>query len=150
MGHIPAKRVLWSQSCEFHLSFLVAVTKYVKLDKIDTLFCLFPNRFSSSLSNIICVVAFFPTTIDMKRQPLSPFVGMMWHDPSAPNWHQSIRHDCEMGDDMKKWEYKVHNGRNYGVQEMYDNKLGANITTEFIQVKYKKQMNLNFSPSFLF
>ncbi|KAJ1737476.1 Processing alpha glucosidase I [Coemansia sp. Benny D160-2] len=49
------------------------------------------------------------------------------------NW-DSIRHSCELGDNLSEYGYARHNGRDFGEQIMRDTDHGVEIKSEFIKV----------------
>ncbi|KAJ1720256.1 Processing alpha glucosidase I, partial [Coemansia erecta] len=65
--------------------------------------------------------------------PNSLLSGLMWFGLDQLNW-QSIRHSCELGDNLDEYGYSRHNGRDFGEQSMRDNDHGVEIKSQFIKV----------------
>ncbi|KAI9505236.1 glycoside hydrolase [Coemansia spiralis] len=68
------------------------------------------------------------------RQPNSLLSGLMWFGlDNQRNW-ESIRHSCELGDNLSEYGYSRHNGLDFGEQAMVDTDQGVEINSEFIKV----------------
>ncbi|KAJ2797764.1 Processing alpha glucosidase I, partial [Coemansia guatemalensis] len=68
------------------------------------------------------------------RVPNSLLSGLMWFGlDDQQNW-RSIRHSCELGDNLGEYGYLRHNGRDFGEQVMRDAEHGVEIKSEFIKV----------------
>lgn len=72
------------------------------------------------------------------RSPKSPVVGLMWFEQSlyetVLEWQHpvpKIRHWCDQGDDIIKYGWLKHDGRNFGIQEIIENKFMFN--TSFVK-----------------
>ncbi|KAJ2778238.1 Processing alpha glucosidase I [Coemansia javaensis] len=61
--------------------------------------------------------------------------GLMWFglDRERQGW-RSIRHACELGDNLSEYGYVRHNGRDFGEQEIRDADHGVEIRSEFVKV----------------
>ncbi|KAJ2491174.1 Processing alpha glucosidase I [Coemansia sp. RSA 2050] len=59
--------------------------------------------------------------------------GLMWFGLNGRHW-QSIRHSCELGDNLSEYGYSRHNGRDFGEQTMRDSDQGVEIKSSFIKV----------------
>ncbi|KAJ1900334.1 Processing alpha glucosidase I [Kickxella alabastrina] len=67
------------------------------------------------------------------RLPDSLLSGLMWFGlDDQRNW-QSIRHSCELGDNLDEYGYSRHNGRDFGEQTMRDGDQGVEIKSEFVK-----------------
>lgn len=66
------------------------------------------------------------------RDPHSLVMGLMWFFPrQALGGGKGIRHWCEIGDNLQRYGWTHHDGRTFGVQELYD---GAfKLETSFIK-----------------
>lgn len=66
------------------------------------------------------------------RDPHSLVMGLMWFFPrQLLGGGKGIRHWCDQGDDLTKYGWTQHDGKTFGVQEIYD---GAyKIETSFIK-----------------
>jgi len=59
--------------------------------------------------------------------------GLMWFLPrSVTQGSLGLRHWCEQGDNLKKWGWEKHDGRNFGIQRIQDR--GVALTTSFVKV----------------
>jgi len=59
--------------------------------------------------------------------------GLMWFLPrSVTQGSLGLRHWCEQGDNLKKWGWEKHDGRNFGIQRIQDR--GVSLTTSFVKV----------------
>ncbi|PIA19689.1 glycoside hydrolase [Coemansia reversa NRRL 1564] len=68
------------------------------------------------------------------RVPHSLLSGLMWFGlDDQQNW-RSIRHSCELSDNLDEYGYIRHNGRDFGEQVMLDAEHGVEIRSEFIKV----------------
>ncbi|CEO98596.1 Mannosyl-oligosaccharide glucosidase [Plasmodiophora brassicae] len=67
------------------------------------------------------------------RAPMSPVLGLMYHDARSPDCFNHIRHDCDDRDQMKGFGYSVHDGDNVAVQHLPDAFTGINLTTTFVR-----------------
>ncbi|XP_078447230.1 glucosidase 1 [Wolffia australiana] len=65
------------------------------------------------------------------RTPKSLLAGLMWI--GMQNGQFGVRHFCQDGDEIKRYGWLEHNGRDYGRQEIIDR--GLKLTTSFIKVK---------------
>ena len=65
------------------------------------------------------------------RIPESLFSGLMWHGLNDHTEWQHIRHQCEEGHNLKKYGWKKHDGRSFGVHEAIDQVNGVSIDVEF-------------------
>ncbi|KAI8320406.1 glycoside hydrolase [Martensiomyces pterosporus] len=72
------------------------------------------------------------------RLPNSLLSGLMWFGLDNPRNWQSIRHSCELGDNLEEYGYSRHNGRDFGEQMMRDSDQGVEIKSEFIKVPGKR------------
>ncbi|KAK4308772.1 hypothetical protein Pmani_019554 [Petrolisthes manimaculis] len=55
------------------------------------------------------------------RHPTSPVTGLMWFVPGHfQNNMLALRHWCDQGDDLSKYGWEIHDGRNIGVQTIVD------------------------------
>ncbi|KAJ1896914.1 Processing alpha glucosidase I, partial [Coemansia sp. IMI 209127] len=68
------------------------------------------------------------------RLPDSLLSGLMWFGLSGQRSPESIRHSCELGDNLGEYGYARHNGRDFGEQTMLDTDQGVEIKSEFIKV----------------
>lgn len=66
------------------------------------------------------------------RDPHSLVMGLMWFFPrQLLGGGKGIRHWCDQGDDLAKYGWTKHDGKSFGIQEIYD---GAyKIETSFIK-----------------
>ncbi|XP_044978139.1 mannosyl-oligosaccharide glucosidase GCS1-like [Hordeum vulgare subsp. vulgare] len=65
------------------------------------------------------------------RTPLSLIAGLMWI--GVKNGQYFIRHVCQDSDELSKYGWADHNGRDYGRQELTDH--GLHLTTSFLKEK---------------
>lgn len=65
------------------------------------------------------------------RTPRSPVFGLMWLQQLTEKMPPPIRHWCDQGDQLKKYGWFKHDGRNFGIQEIEDN--GFVLRTEFVK-----------------
>lgn len=56
------------------------------------------------------------------RLPESLIAGLMWTDPSSINNINNIRHIAREEDKLKKYGWIRHDGKNFGIQEIVDEK----------------------------
>lgn len=72
------------------------------------------------------------------RDPNSLVMGLMWYTPSnlGPGG-QGIRHWCDLGDRLDGYGWTHHDGRSFGVQEIYD--LPFVLKTSFIKYRSDKK-----------
>ncbi|KAI9202677.1 glycoside hydrolase [Polychytrium aggregatum] len=59
--------------------------------------------------------------------------GLMWHGVSDLESWKNIRHNCDQGDDMKRYGWLKHDGRSFGTQEVHDTRNNVLIKTEFLK-----------------
>lgn len=64
------------------------------------------------------------------RSPRSVVTGLMWLSQSGSS---SLRHTCEQGDGLARYGWLMHDGVNFGVQEIKDK--GFSLRTEFVKRK---------------
>lgn len=71
------------------------------------------------------------------RDPQSLVMGLMWYFPrQLLGGGKGIRHWCESGDNLPKYGWTKHDGRTFGIQEIYD---GAfKLETSFIKIPGNK------------
>ncbi|XP_053313985.1 mannosyl-oligosaccharide glucosidase [Spea bombifrons] len=62
------------------------------------------------------------------RSPRSVVTGVMWMAQSGP---AALRHTCEQSDGLPRYGWLLHDGVNFGVQEVRDR--GFTLTTEFVK-----------------
>ncbi|CAN2388288.1 mannosyl-oligosaccharide glucosidase activity [Pristimantis euphronides] len=62
------------------------------------------------------------------RSPRSVVTGLMWLSQSGS---PSLRHTCEQGDGLARYGWLMHNGVNFGIQEIKDK--GFTLRTEFVK-----------------
>ncbi|XP_063781783.1 mannosyl-oligosaccharide glucosidase [Pseudophryne corroboree] len=62
------------------------------------------------------------------RSPRSVVTGLMWLSQSGS---PSLRHTCEQGDGLARYGWLMHDGVNFGVQEIRDK--GYTLSTEFVK-----------------
>ncbi|KAG8430671.1 hypothetical protein GDO86_020178 [Hymenochirus boettgeri] len=88
-----------------------------------------PNSSSASLSPSMFWGSYRPQVyFGMKtRSPGSVVTGLMWLSQSSSP--PSLRHTCEQGDGLAQYGWLMHDGENFGVQEIRDQ--GFTLTTEF-------------------
>ncbi|CAB3367365.1 Hypothetical predicted protein [Cloeon dipterum] len=66
------------------------------------------------------------------REPHSPVLGLMWYQPQKLiQGAQSIRHNCDQGDNLKRYGWLQHDGVNFGIQELVDGPL--TLKTSFVK-----------------
>jgi mannosyl-oligosaccharide glucosidase len=66
------------------------------------------------------------------RDPHSIVFGLMWFFPHMLNTNgEGIRHWCKLEDNLKKYGWTQHDGKNFGIQEIHDDDFL--ITTSFIK-----------------
>ncbi|CAI9093220.1 OLC1v1028665C1 [Oldenlandia corymbosa var. corymbosa] len=65
------------------------------------------------------------------RTPLSLVAGLMWI--GVTNGRYSMRHVCQNSDELKKYGWTEHNGRDYGRQILVDHEM--TLTTNFLKSK---------------
>uniref|UniRef100_A0ACD5XGZ3 Uncharacterized protein n=1 Tax=Avena sativa TaxID=4498 RepID=A0ACD5XGZ3_AVESA len=65
------------------------------------------------------------------RTPLSLIAGLMWI--GVKNGQYFLRHVCQDSDELSKYGWADHNGRDYGRQELTDH--GLQLTTSFLKQK---------------
>ncbi|CAH1390080.1 unnamed protein product [Nezara viridula] len=66
------------------------------------------------------------------REPYSPVMGLMWYFPRRLGaGGEGFRHWCEQGDGLSKYGWQLHDGKNFGVQELNDDPFI--LTTEFVK-----------------
>uniref|UniRef100_A0A0K8TMY1 Mannosyl-oligosaccharide glucosidase n=1 Tax=Tabanus bromius TaxID=304241 RepID=A0A0K8TMY1_TABBR len=71
------------------------------------------------------------------RDPHSLVMGMMWYSPHKVRSNgDGIRHWCELGDNLQKYGWIQHDGKNFGYQEIHDYPLL--LTTSFIKFPGKQ------------
>ncbi|KAM4809599.1 mannosyl-oligosaccharide glucosidase [Rhinophrynus dorsalis] len=89
-----------------------------------------PNSSSAALSPSMFWGSYRPQVyFGMKtRSPRSVVTGLMWMAQSGPH---SLRHTCEQGDGLARYGWLLHDGVNFGVQEIRD--LGYILSTEFVK-----------------
>ncbi|KAL3649881.1 ADP-ribosylation factor GTPase-activating protein gcs1 [Castilleja foliolosa] len=68
------------------------------------------------------------------RTPQSLLAGLMWLGVKDERYH--MRHVCENSDDLKRYGWTHHNGRDYGRQVLDDQKV--TLTTSFLKSKEKE------------
>ncbi|KAJ1773444.1 Processing alpha glucosidase I [Coemansia sp. RSA 1813] len=71
------------------------------------------------------------------RLPNSLLSGLMWFGLDNQRGYETIRHSCELGDNLGEYGYARHNGRDFGEQTMLDTDHGVEIKSEFIKVPGK-------------
>uniref|UniRef100_A0A1A9UT33 Mannosyl-oligosaccharide glucosidase n=1 Tax=Glossina austeni TaxID=7395 RepID=A0A1A9UT33_GLOAU len=72
------------------------------------------------------------------RDPHALVTGLMWYAPSnLGHGGKGIRHWCDMADNLDKYGWTHHDGRNFGMQEIHD--LPFEIKTSFIKYTAGKQ-----------
>ncbi|OCT57331.1 hypothetical protein XELAEV_18003710mg [Xenopus laevis] len=89
-----------------------------------------PNSSSPSLSPNMFWGSYRPQVyFGMKtRSPHSVVTGLMWMSQAgAP----SLRHTCEQGDGLARYGWLMHDGENFGIQEIQDG--GFTLSTEFVK-----------------
>uniref|UniRef100_A0A8C6WU13 Mannosyl-oligosaccharide glucosidase n=1 Tax=Neogobius melanostomus TaxID=47308 RepID=A0A8C6WU13_9GOBI len=64
------------------------------------------------------------------RSPRSIVTGMMWMRQFSDT-DINLRHTCEQGDRLQSYGWLMHDGINFGVQEIRDNDF--TLTTEFVK-----------------
>ncbi|XP_021699725.1 mannosyl-oligosaccharide glucosidase GCS1 [Aedes aegypti] len=68
----------------------------------------------------------------MKSREEHPLLtGLMWYLPSQLRSLSDIRHFCEIGDNLRKYGWTHHDGRNFGVQEIIDGSIS--LQTSFVK-----------------
>lgn len=68
------------------------------------------------------------------RSPRSPVVGLMWFEELPGNKKRpqpNIRHWCKPNDNVLRYGWKKHDGKNFGIQEIVDTNF--KLTTSFIK-----------------
>ena len=65
------------------------------------------------------------------RSPQSPVSGLMWFFQSAGDMPPKIRHWCDQGDGLPMYSWFVHDGVNFGLQEIVDSHF--TLTTDFVK-----------------
>lgn len=65
------------------------------------------------------------------RDPYSLVAGLMWYFPKRAGSGAGIRHWCEQSDDLKRYSWTEHDGRNFGIQEIDDG--SYRLTTSFVK-----------------
>ncbi|KAK6635847.1 hypothetical protein RUM44_001101 [Polyplax serrata] len=66
------------------------------------------------------------------RDPYSLVSGLMWYFPKLVEpGNAKIRHWCEQSDNLKNYTWTEHDGRNFGIQEIYDGPY--HIQTSFVK-----------------
>lgn len=63
--------------------------------------------------------------------------GLMWYLPNQLRSLSDIRHFCEIGDNLKKYGWTHHDGRNFGIQEIEDGSLS--LETSFVKSDGEQQ-----------
>lgn len=67
------------------------------------------------------------------RDPHSLVMGLMWYNPQQlRHGGGGIRHWCDSGDNLKKYGWVQHDGKTFGVQEIYDD--AFLIETSFVKI----------------
>lgn len=67
--------------------------------------------------------------------PESPLFGIMWYDARNPQAFDHIRHECDQRDEMGRFGWSSHDGRNFGAQILQDDRSFVNLTTEFLRIQ---------------
>jgi len=66
------------------------------------------------------------------REPHSPVIGLMWYFPNRISTDGiNIRHWCEQADQLERYTWTKHDGRNFGIQEIDDGPV--RLTTSFVK-----------------
>lgn len=65
------------------------------------------------------------------RSPRSPAFGLMWLEQLTGKMPPPIRHWCDQGDQLRKYGWLKHDGRNFGIQEVEDTNFV--LRTEFVK-----------------
>ena len=58
------------------------------------------------------------------KTPLSTLMGLMWTNPEDYNALESIRHEAQQGDGLKRWGWQAHDGESFGRQTIHDQHVG--------------------------
>lgn len=68
------------------------------------------------------------------RSPKSPVIGLMWFEQYIDKWKNpniKLRHWCDQRDNIKKYGWLKHDGKNFGIQEIVENTFKFN--TSFVK-----------------
>ena len=65
------------------------------------------------------------------KSPQSLVTGLMWFTQFSKERPLPIRHTCEQGDHLPRYGWLMHNGKDFGVQEIVDKNF--TLTTEFVK-----------------
>lgn len=79
------------------------------------------------------------------RSPSGLMGGLTWTGASEINYIHQIRHDAQQEDIQYQWD--VHNGRDFGIQSIYDKELDINFTTTWIQQATDWTLRISTSSS---
>nr|XP_029728873.1 alpha-glucosidase 2-like [Aedes albopictus] len=95
----------------------------------------------------------------LKSREEHPLVtGLMWYLPSQLRSLSDIRHSCEIGDNLRKYGWTHHDGRNFGIQEIVDGSISLQTSfvksnpsswTAKVDVKQRKSTQIKTSVSLI-
>lgn len=66
------------------------------------------------------------------RHPRTLVTGLMWTDITRRDWFTNIRHEALLSDGLEAYGWIEHDGENYGMQRIVDQKF--NMTTTLVRL----------------